>query len=326
MESELISVDPLSSTLVMNWYISYDNCYQDPDPETSCTPTNLEADTPIFTWYPGEINDTLSTNAIFRTTSLLFNNGTRKTTDSSLQNYPFDTYGAYFIMYGKDNSTTNDNLINVVVDYSYGIAVGFKTSSDTSFSEDTAFYVNGISLARNGLIKAYVVCIVIGVWLITLIFVGSVMKVMFGYKQPKEALGVPIATLFAFSSLRGTMPGAPSGFGAIMDFVGILPCLAIITIAGVVLFGYLVVSNSEVTAMEPSLSFLKKNGESQITIVDPEKAGAVNIHSFKNDGSETPSAKPDVGSPNSDASFVQNHTLQYEPLVVGNFPNTHGGQ
>ena len=29
----------------------------------------------------------------------------------------------------------------------------------------------------------------------------------------KEILAIPVATLFAFTSLRGTLPGAPTGFG-----------------------------------------------------------------------------------------------------------------
>ncbi|KAF8982888.1 hypothetical protein BDQ17DRAFT_1437686 [Cyathus striatus] len=45
------------------------------------------------------------------------------------------------------------------------------------------------------------------------------------------------------------MPGAPPGFGTVIDFVGILPCLTIITISGVILFGYMVLSNHEATAI-----------------------------------------------------------------------------
>jgi hypothetical protein len=37
--------------------------------------------------------------------------------------------------------------------------------------------------------------------------------VFFGFKQRGEVLLIPVATLFAFTQLRQTMPGAPDGFG-----------------------------------------------------------------------------------------------------------------
>jgi len=37
--------------------------------------------------------------------------------------------------------------------------------------------------------------------------------VFFGFKQRGEVLLIPVATLFAFTQLRQTMPGAPEGFG-----------------------------------------------------------------------------------------------------------------
>jgi len=37
--------------------------------------------------------------------------------------------------------------------------------------------------------------------------------VFFGFRQKSEILIVPVATLFAFTQLRGSMPGAPPGFG-----------------------------------------------------------------------------------------------------------------
>ena len=37
--------------------------------------------------------------------------------------------------------------------------------------------------------------------------------VFFGFRQKSEVLVVPVATLFAFTQLRGSMPGAPPGFG-----------------------------------------------------------------------------------------------------------------
>jgi hypothetical protein len=50
--------------------------------------------------------------------------------------------------------------------------------------------------------------------LITLILLlVMVTSVFFGFRQRGEVLVLPVATLFAFTQLRGSMPGAPEGFG-----------------------------------------------------------------------------------------------------------------
>ena len=41
--------------------------------------------------------------------------------------------------------------------------------------------------------------------------------VIFGFRQRGEVLVVPVATVFAFTQLRNSMPGAPAGFGASSD-------------------------------------------------------------------------------------------------------------
>jgi len=38
-------------------------------------------------------------------------------------------------------------------------------------------------------------------------------SVFFSFRQKGEVLVIPVATLFAFTQLRQTMPGAPPGFG-----------------------------------------------------------------------------------------------------------------
>ncbi|KAF8992597.1 hypothetical protein BDQ17DRAFT_1432269 [Cyathus striatus] len=275
--SELISLDPVASAMVMNWYIIGDTCFApdgtipddipNPMPD-SCVPVNITFDTnllrlngddwdkkldndapsvPIFTWDPQGFYGQFSKQAIFRTTSALFSksklisNSGSGPQDASLQNYPFDSYEALVYAYGIDG---NNNTVNLQRVYSTGIAVGFTAVSEINPDGTDGTIEDMITFSRNTLVKAYVFIIVIGVWIITLIFVGSVCKVLFGYQQPMEAFVIPIGTLFAITSLRGSMPGAPNGFGAIIDFVGILPCLAIITITGVFLFAFLVIAKN----------------------------------------------------------------------------------
>ena len=48
--------------------------------------------------------------------------------------------------------------------------------------------------------------------------------VFFGFRQKGEVLVLPVATVFAFTQLRQSMPGAPDGFGMhlfpFFDFTG----------------------------------------------------------------------------------------------------------
>ncbi|KAF8994996.1 hypothetical protein BDQ17DRAFT_1330847 [Cyathus striatus] len=246
--------------MVMNWYIVTDTCYgssmvapDDPSdiPDaTLCTPVNITYDTnllrlngddwdkkldnqdpsvPIFTWDPlAQYNSFYSKLPVFRTTSSLFSKSQltsdKGPRDGSLQNYPLIPHIQHWYrrwVYGNVRQPIYER-----------------------------FHYRCYHVLAQCLVKAYVFIIVIGVWIITLIFVGSVSKVIFGYQQPIEAFVIPIGTLFAITSLRGSMPGAPNGFGAIIDFVGILPCLAIITLTGVFLFAFLVIAKNIEGVME----------------------------------------------------------------------------
>ncbi|KAF8980349.1 hypothetical protein BDQ17DRAFT_1337819 [Cyathus striatus] len=223
--ADLSSVDPLASTLLMRWYITGDSCFDDTS-DSSCGPVDIYFDTnsgdvertnqgetlPLFTWYLDQYNKYNKYNNIelmfpnFGTTLPLPDSGTT-------QFYPFD------VLYGMENTTEVATMVNIAVGYTYGVVLtrlgisGFEITFDSTVRGS---YINFIQLERSGLIKAYVISIVIGIWLITFVFLGSVMKIVFGYGQPKEALAVPIATLFAFTTLRGTMPGAPPGFGTVI--------------------------------------------------------------------------------------------------------------
>ncbi|KAF8989868.1 hypothetical protein BDQ17DRAFT_1372683 [Cyathus striatus] len=321
--AELISVDPVASTMVMDWNILNDTC----NSISTCTPVNIYFDNnllqlggdgpnvnlsnqanedPIFTWYPEELNDAFFKSSIFRTTSLLFNRKKgKKEVDSTLQDYPFDTYETDLFVYG--NVTATNETITLVVGFTEGIAVGFTASSNVL--DVDLVYSNQISFGRSGLIKTYVLTIVIGVWLVTLVFVGSTMKIMFRYEQPKEVFAVPIATLFAFTTLRGTMPGAPPGFGATIDFVGLLPCLAIITVTSVVLLACMVISNgrdekSGRRAAPPALDiFVKTYNDPETAVEKPQ------------DTATTPYMGKDTGSGRSVNSFLPNTTAYAsEPL------------
>jgi len=209
------------------------------DTSNSTTPSNGLPTDPIFHWIPSAQSDHRANIPAFRTTIALFS---RDRTASTLQAYPFDVYSAQIFVFAQV-SGTNDS-VKVIKAMTQGIAVGFTATAehhdDDEGSSTIGFIDDGIILRRNALVKAYALVIVIGVWFITLLFLVSTISLTFGYEQPKEVLVIPVATMFTISSLRGTMPGAPSGFGAVIDYVGLLPCLAIIVISAAVTIGYLI--------------------------------------------------------------------------------------
>ncbi len=44
-----------------------------------------------------------------------------------------------------------------------------------------------------------------------------IMTVGFGFQQRNEIVVVPVGTVFAFTQLRASMPGAPDGFGMLFS-------------------------------------------------------------------------------------------------------------
>ena len=155
------------------------------------------------------------------------------------------------------------------------ICRGFSVKIDpnATFNDPTIQGVDlTLKISRGAVVQVYTISILIAIctWLfssktmvrsytdhsvglVTLTLLASTVSVVIlGRKMAKEVLAVPVGTLFAFTSLRGTLPGAPVGFGkpllgisglqrltnpmcagllsgAIIDFMAVLPCLAILT-------------------------------------------------------------------------------------------------
>ena len=57
--------------------------------------------------------------------------------------------------------------------------------------------------------------------ILMLVMIGTV---FFNFKQKAEVLVIPVATLFAFTQLRDSMPGAPDGFGRLVFQPFVFPC------------------------------------------------------------------------------------------------------
>ncbi|KZP11164.1 hypothetical protein FIBSPDRAFT_962492 [Athelia psychrophila] len=278
LEADLISVDPVAGVIIIDWYILNDNTCSSPAGVSSdcsytgiyfesnplqitttldsagapITPTNKAPGlaSPVFDYFPNVTTNARSSISVWRTSiSMLDRHSSGPSTNgysvsTSLQSYPYDVYFVNVSFFAIEP----DALIvpvRLVVANAEGIAVGFKVMalSNTVNSTNGETVQISLQVSRGVLVKTYAIIIVTAVWVVTLLFVCSTAgSLVFGIPQKPEVLAIPVATLFAVTQLRSSMPGAPSGFGAIVDYVGLLPCLAIISACvalsvGVLVFG-----------------------------------------------------------------------------------------
>ncbi|KAF8192095.1 hypothetical protein BJ912DRAFT_1096404 [Pholiota molesta] len=247
IEVVLVTADPTLQTVTLDWtFLGEETSPCSATNLTGCTNINMFFDdnllsngadtiknsnyptTPIFVHNATAfaITDIIANTPTFRTNLMMFSPADRA---SSLLFYPFDSYTTQIFIYAQD-ATTNAT-IGIKIARTRGIATGFKTKAYTRPN-------------RGNLVKAFSIVATVSIWLITLILLLVMLTcVFFGFRQKGEVLVVPVATLFAFTQLRGSMPGAPAGFGDVLDFVGLLPCLALLSLSAAITLGAFILSD-----------------------------------------------------------------------------------
>ncbi|KAK0191878.1 hypothetical protein F5146DRAFT_1037543 [Armillaria mellea] len=270
LHADLISADVKQGSMVLGWSITSDSCaesctddscivngcsdvniYFDPNLLHSDSGNSGPADSnrpvdPIFVWNAtGGYIDDLANSASFQTELAVIppvGNYSQKHlvrhTRSSEVYYPFDRYLAVIFGFAEDAST--NATVALYLESTSGLAVGLKISaSDVSQEDDNPDIIYAVvTLQRGTLVIWYCLVITITFWLVTLtICLIMIMTIGFGFQQRNEIVVVPIGTVFAFTQLRSSMPGAPDGFGDILDFVGVLPCLVLLSISAVTMVG-----------------------------------------------------------------------------------------
>jgi len=104
----------------------------------------------------------------------------------------------------RQNVTIPPGMVDVVVTLKRGNLVkGFSLVVVLAICEYRT--VLGSLLARTFTCKSGLITLILLLVMLTCVF--------FGFRQKGEVLVVPVATLFAFTQLRQSMPGAPAGFG-----------------------------------------------------------------------------------------------------------------
>ncbi|KAK0229687.1 hypothetical protein EDD85DRAFT_973526 [Armillaria nabsnona] len=259
--------------MVTEWSIIWDTCINH-DMNNNCTAIKIFFDTipfwrnfspsdprhdngpysnnrptdPIFIWnatyFAQELANYNRNSLTFRAELTLFTHDV-----SYLSAYPFDSYYADIVIFAQDVFTNNSVCIDLST--SYGLVTGIKTTTDAvEYSlwrpKDESVFLQGLqgtihiymNLQRSTLVIAYCLIITITFWMVTLVIcLIMIATVFFGFRQRNEIVVVPIGTVFAFTQLRASMPGAPDGFGDILDFAGLLPCFVLLLISAITMVG-----------------------------------------------------------------------------------------
>jgi len=94
----------------------------------------------------------------------------------------------------------------------------------------------GFDIARSLGLRIFVVAVVVANWLVSVVFLWiTVAAIVWPEQVVKELFIIPITALFAFTSVRANLPGSPVGFGANIDYVGVLPNMILITLSSATL-------------------------------------------------------------------------------------------
>ncbi|KAK0452134.1 uncharacterized protein EV420DRAFT_1559030 [Desarmillaria tabescens] len=267
LHADLVSANLDQGVIVLDWSFWDDTCdprvmecanvniyfdanlLQQSDTNSSKASDNGRPTDPIFIWNvtAAVFDPVLSNTPRFQTKLAVYapfdytNHSVMHTRAASLY-YPFDRYLAEAFAFAID-ARTNDT-VQLFLESTSGLAVGLKISGhvfDTSSlaREGIPELIDVlITVQRGTLIIWYCIAITIIFWIITLtICLVMIMTVGFGFQQRNEIVVIPVGTVFAFTQLRSTMPGAPDGFGDILDFVGVLPCLVLLSICAVTMIG-----------------------------------------------------------------------------------------
>ncbi|KAK0452186.1 uncharacterized protein EV420DRAFT_1766253 [Desarmillaria tabescens] len=168
---------------------------------------------------------------------------------ASLVYYPFDSYQSQIIAFAQD-ATTNKSVplvLNSATALFPTSSSGFKIKTD-NLSEKPDYLKDMkpghrvinvlVTIECSALVIVYCLVITFTFWLVTLMSsLIMIATVVFGFRQRNEIVVIPAGTVFAFTQLRSSMPGATEGLGDILDFAGILPCLILLSISAVTMVG-----------------------------------------------------------------------------------------
>ncbi|KAG2014227.1 hypothetical protein CC2G_011064 [Coprinopsis cinerea AmutBmut pab1-1] len=192
---------------------------------------------PVNLW-PGEVS--------FRTVTKLYPVDSRRVeapqtaSSSSQQRYPRERLRAIFDfgvidrVSGRMTAPAIYNLTRPVL--SFNLAQGPSYIAPGPRSGDSKLQVT-VFITRSSTVRIFVYATAVMSWLVTIGFLAIVAAscVYANHQIYAEMFVVPIGALFAFTSIRSNLPGAPQGFGTVLDTFSIVPVLIITSVSSFVL-------------------------------------------------------------------------------------------
>ncbi|PBK81043.1 hypothetical protein ARMGADRAFT_1039629 [Armillaria gallica] len=198
LQAKVISADILDATVVVEWFLFGDTCFFDNN--VNCTSVNIFFDTNFSPSDPRHGNGPYNNNI---PTDPIF------TLNESYDEFRGSFFRTKLTLFAYDSPY-------YLSAYPFDI---FDAINPGEFSYNTYISAFAQDLATNN-------------------SVAISLPASYGViAQRNEIVVVPIVTLFAFTQLRAYMPGAPEGIGDILDFVGLLPCLLLLSIIAVAMIG-----------------------------------------------------------------------------------------
>ncbi|KAK0493780.1 hypothetical protein EDD18DRAFT_1107762 [Armillaria luteobubalina] len=189
LDANVVSADILHTTMIVEWTLKYDTCNNDQS-QYNCTEVNIFFDVDLSPSDPrysnGPYNNSITTDPIiiwngnfsYRFPTVCTELVISTTGPSYLGAYPFDMYFVNIVAYAQDVSTNTTVLLTLTGPYGL-----INSDLFTQY------------LWRNHFLHHNILT-----------------------QQHNEIVVAPIGTVFAFTQLQASMPGAPEGF----DFVGLL--------------------------------------------------------------------------------------------------------
>ncbi|TFK24489.1 hypothetical protein FA15DRAFT_669584 [Coprinopsis marcescibilis] len=265
LSAEVVAIDPAARTITVDWHpmtsaarLNCTELLQNPTvrevyihnyilDHTSPTWRQEPPYPPVFVFNSSEVCpfSLWPPYTSFRTVTKLFSGTSlRKVNEAFLKSsrmaYPADSYSAPFEFYVVDprsqkmSAPTVFNVTEIMLGYelsptSVRLAPG-PAPGDTRLS-----FV--LDISRSRAVKLFVYSTVVTSWLVTISFLAMLAgaAVYNEHRIYAEMFVVPIGALFAFTSIRANLPGAPVGFGTVLDTFSIVPVLIIMSLSSFLL-------------------------------------------------------------------------------------------
>ncbi|KAK0492491.1 hypothetical protein EDD18DRAFT_1108878 [Armillaria luteobubalina] len=210
---KVVSANIFDGTMVAEWTVENDICRG-----SNCTEIDIFFDThnnpSLSDSRYGDGSDDrnkLTVQHIFKSNPNATGTGRKEDPPNFRTKLNLSTSGNYQDYYSGRSSQSSPTYYLFDRDHRFAIVFSGRTRrEDTNQIFDMV-----LSLRCSTLVIVYCLVITVTLWLVTLMICFiMIATVIFRFRQRNEIVIVPIGSVFTFTQLRSTMPGAPGDFGS----------------------------------------------------------------------------------------------------------------